>query len=325
MSDLSSRSLDRPRVHDAVWFACVIGVIGVTALHIGDLAARNRRSLLSLEAIRAGRSVYTDVAAPVCSDYFGVRTILSDDGIPIEDRLRLAEADLHCLPADRQRLIVLLAAQLYADEGDVRQACSRMQSVGAASQIVLQADKALAAKDYPTLEAYLRCLESAGTGATHAPRWETAWLYEQLGAHFDVTGDSVKAMDAYLKAIALEPQISFRAYLATGRLMATQGQRAEAVQFLVSAAVNPMLANMRGFQFLAWRDIGFLLEEEGRMIEAGCAYAKALAGAQDLPAELSPPGWREELEDRERSIAKPSGLDTEQCLQPLISESRVVQ
>jgi tetratricopeptide (TPR) repeat protein len=290
-----------------------VALIGFLIVRVGATAiTRNLRSLSHLAAIAAGRPTG---AAPIegCPDYLNLVAVLADARLPVGERLARGEAEMRCLPAPRQQLLSFLLARLYGDTGDARQACLRLQSLGAADEIVRQGESSLKREDYARLATYLGCLESPAINPARVPDWRISQLYDRLGAHLAAVGDRAGALDAYGRAIGWNPRIGANSYQAVAKLMAESGQGPAAVGFLAAAAQDPALADLEGFQFYLWRDAGLMLEAEERRPEAACAFDRALALAGPLSPNVAPQEWRADLAARRARIGAQIHLDAGQC------------
>jgi tetratricopeptide (TPR) repeat protein len=128
-----------------------------------------------------------------------------------------------------------------------------------------QAETAMQHRDFATAESLL---QKATTAKLNDYR---AWF--DLGYVYNATQRGTQAIDAYRKSIAAKPDV-FESNLNLGILLAGQGDKVEAVQYLKAATHLKPTANPEQGLARAWQSLG-RVEEDSDPQQALAAYAEA--------------------------------------------------
>ena len=130
---------------------------------------------------------------------------------------------------------------------------------------VAQAETAMQHGEFATAESLLQ------KAITAKPNDYRAWF--DLGYVYNATQRSAQAIDAYRKSVAAKPDV-FESNLNLGILLAGQGDKVEAAQYLKAATQLKPTANPEEGLARAWQSLGHV-EEDSDPQQALAAYSEA--------------------------------------------------
>jgi tetratricopeptide (TPR) repeat protein len=241
----------------------------------------------------------TDVAAEAmpasCPDYPAGLPFLYQSGLSPAEALQRVEQLSACWPRERAALLSGWRADALWALGRHQEVCDSLAAVSAAPRMLALAEKSSKVEDWNAVGVYLNCLPKLVLGDTWISPWIVAKLYFGLGQHLERNQAVGEAIAAYDAAASWYPTVWAAPYQAEAKLLWRQGKQEQAVQLLVDA-VSRSTDPTASFQL--WRQLGQFWTQLDDRVDALCAYQKAAALADRLPAgNLSESGRRGLMQD----------------------------
>jgi tetratricopeptide (TPR) repeat protein len=288
------------------WGAGLILIAGlVSLLFAAGAGTRSPASAWSINrhALETARRLLAQPAAggapeempTACPDYpTGIRS-LYQEGLSPAETLQRVEILSACWPSERAALLTGWRADALWVLGRHQEVCESLAAVGAAPRMLSLAERSSRANDWDAVALYLRCLPQLAPGDTWVSPWIVARLYFGLGQHLEEDQAIDAAMEAYRAAALWYPTVWAAPYQREAQLLWQQGDEEQAIGLLadaVSRATDPTAL------FTLWRQLGQLWAQRDNGVDALCAYRKASALADRLPAgTLSESSRRSLLQD----------------------------
>jgi tetratricopeptide (TPR) repeat protein len=243
----------------------------------------NRHALETAKELieQPGTERAAGVIAAACPDYpTGLRALYQPSLSPVET-LQRVEQLAACWPPERAALLTGWRATALWELGRHREICAELAAVGAAPRMLSLAEKSSAADDWTAVAVYLDCLPKLAPGDAWISPWIVAKLYFGLGQHLEEAQAVDAAIDAFDAAAFWYPTVWAAPYQAEAQLLWQQGNQEQAVRLLVDA-VSRSTDQTASFQL--WRQLGLFWAQIDNGLDALCAYQKAAALVDRLPA-----------------------------------------
>jgi tetratricopeptide (TPR) repeat protein len=218
---------------------------------------------------------------PECPDYpTGIR-YLHQGGLTPGETLQRVQWLSACWPPERAILLTGWRADALWALGRHQEVCEVLAAVGAAPRMLSLAKKSSETGDWGAVALYLGCLPKLAPGDTWISPWIVAQLYFGLAQHLEEDQAIDAAIDAYRAAASWYPTVWAAPYQKEAQLIWQQGDKEQAIRLLVDAVSR---ATDVAASFHLWRQLGQFWVQQGDRVDALCAYRKAAALVDRLPA-----------------------------------------
>jgi len=232
-----------------------------------------------------------------CPDYPSGLPLLYRPELSPSETLQRVEKLSGCWPPERAALLTGWRAEALWALGRHQEVCETLAAAGAAPRMLALAEKSSQADDWSAVAVYLDCLPKLAPGDTWVSPWIVAKLYFGLGQHLESNQAAGAAIDAYAAAASWYPTVWAAPYQAEAQLLRQLGNLEPAIRLLVDA-VSRSTDPTASYQL--WRQLGQFWVQHDNRVDALCAYRKAAAFVDRLPAEnLSESDRRALMQDLE--------------------------
>jgi hypothetical protein len=282
------------------WWAWLILIAGLAGLLLVGLSGTrslagawttNRHALDTARRLLAQQD--TDKTLPgmpaECPDYpTGIR-LLHEAGPTPTETLQRVEWLSACWPPERAVLLIGWRTDALWKLGRHQEVCESLAAGGAAPRMLALAEKSSKDGDWDAVTLYLRCLPKFAGADTWISPWIVAQLYFGLAQNLERRHADETAIDAYAAAASWYPTVWAAPYQKEAQLLWQQGDEEQAILLLADAVSRATDATA---SFVLWRQLGQFWAQRDNRLDALCAYRKAAAVIDRLPAENLSEGSR---------------------------------
>jgi tetratricopeptide (TPR) repeat protein len=262
-----------------------------------DALRVNRHALEATKRLVSAPAAGPEAGAipATCPDYPTGLQLMHQSGLTPAETLERTDRLAACWPPERAALLAGWRAGALWALGRHQEVCDSLAAVNAAPRMLALAEQSAGAEDWAAVRVYLDCLPRLAGGDAWISPWIVAQLYFGLGQHLERNQALGPAIAAYHAAASWYPTVWATPYQAEAKLLWQQGRNEQAVSLLVDA-VSRSTEPSASFQL--WRQLGQYWVQRNNNVDALCAYRRAAALVDRLPAgNLSENGRRGLLQE----------------------------